>query len=539
MKKKQARITELEGRLNQINEEYARTKKALREYREKCRELIEAIQDVYFEISDRGIITEISLSVQKVLKHQKDALIGRPINELFVRREDGDWFLREVIRTGRVQKFETMLKGGGGTQVYCMIQATRKHDDPDKTSNITGTIHNITEQKETEKELRQSQYQLHQSQKMETLGTLVAGMAHEINNPINLIMYNIPLLKKVWKDLTPVLEAYAANHPDDKFGGLTFDFLNQNLGQLLQDVDMAANRIAEIVLNLKNFARQSDVAEKKPIHINEAIDNAMRLVRTTLKKAKVDIELNLASRLPPMEGNLHNIEQIILNIIINAIQAIDHDQGLIKISTRIIKADRRIQVTIEDNGKGINPGIADRLFEPFVTDKQTEGGTGLGLSVTYSLVKAHNGEISFQPGPDKRGTVFTLYFPTILKIPATKILVVDDDKNIRELLTLALTTQRPFLVNEASNGIEACIKLGSYRPSLLILDIFMPDMNGLEVCRTIKNDPGLSDIKVIITTGYPDHPILTEVNALGFTNITYKPLQIKKFIEYVDHILAG
>ncbi|RLB80478.1 MAG: hypothetical protein DRH17_11830 [Deltaproteobacteria bacterium] len=361
------------------------------------------------------------------------------------------------------------------------------------------------ERKRAEEALQRSQEQLHQGEKMKALGTLVAGVAHEINNPINLIMFNIPLLKKIWHDFQPVLKEHADREIDSRYGGLPYDFIEENLSQLLSDMEMAASRVAKIVTDLKNFARQSDVADKKPIQINMAVKNAMRLASTTLRKSGIHLKLNLGNNLPLMEANLQSIEQIVLNLIINAIEAINHDRGRVVVATGFQQKDKRIFISISDNGRGIDPSISDKLFDPFVTDRQTEGGTGLGLSITYKLVEAHDGEITFQSEKGK-GTTFTVFFPTKLREKAAKILVVDDEASFRNLLTEALATDRPWLVDEACNGVEACIKLGTYRPDVLILDIFMPEMDGVEVCRTIKRERELSDIKVIITTGFPSHP---------------------------------
>jgi signal transduction histidine kinase len=388
-----------------------------------------------------------------------------------------------------------------------------------------------------EKALRESQQQLQQAQKMETLGTLVAGVAHEINNPINLIMYNIPLLQKIWADFLPILIERKRMEPGRKFGGFSYEFLEDNLVQLVADMEMAAHRVVKTVSDLKNFSKQSNVAEKAPLKINSAVKNAMRLAQTTLRKSAVRIHLNLADNLPYIEGNLQSIEQIILNITINAVQAIDHTRGEIEITTGFQIKDGRVFIRIADNGRGISPAIKEKIFLPFVTDKQSEGGTGLGLSVTYSLVKAHDGEIVFKTRQGK-GTAFTVYLPTPLERQAARILVVDDDHAIRQMLIEALTMDRRYLVEEASNGIEASIKLGTYRPDLLILDIFMPEMDGVEVCRSIRSEPELSEMKVIITTGYPHNPKLDEVVRLGFTNIFSKPFNLLNFVRDVDKILG-
>ena len=385
--------------------------------------------------------------------------------------------------------------------------------------------------------LKQSQLQLQQAQKMETLGTLVAGVAHEINNPLNLIMYNIPLLKKVWLDFLPVLMEQKQNRPEQKFGGLAYDFLEDNLVQLVADMELAAHRVAKTVSDLKNFSRRSNVAEKAPMQVNKAVKNAMRLAKTTLNKSAVQVSLKLESDLPEIQGNLQSIEQVILNIIINAVQAIEHKQGEVEIRTGFQAKDGRVFINIKDNGKGISSTLKDKIFLPFVTDKQNEGGTGLGLSVTYSLVKAHQGEIVFDARA-RRGASFTVFLPTLLDREARRILVVDDDTAIRAMLIEALTYGHQYLVEEASNGIEASIKLGTYRPDLLILDIFMPEMDGLEVCRSIRSEPKLSEMKVIITTGYPDHPKLEEVVKLGFGNIFSKPFDLMKFVKDIDGILG-
>jgi signal transduction histidine kinase/ActR/RegA family two-component response regulator len=420
---------------------------------------------------------------------------------------------------------------------------TDKHKSQDLLIQELTAMRQQIEQLETRlrrdnQALNESQQQLQQAQKMETLGTLVAGVAHEINNPLNLIMYNIPLLKKIWVDFLPILIARKKVEPEQKFGGFAYAFLEDNLDQLLADMELAAQRMAKTVSDLKNFSKQSNVAEKSPLQVNNAVNNAMRLAKTTLRNSSIQVNLKLEDALPLIEGNLQSIEQIVLNILINAVQAIDHKLGEIEITTGFQVKDGRVFINIKDNGRGISTAIAHKIFLPFVTDKQNEGGTGLGLSVTDTLVKAHQGEIIFDTGSG-RGTSFTVYFPTLLERKAARILVVDDDISIREMLIEALTFNHQYLVDEASNGIEASIKLGTYRPDLLILDIFMPEMDGLEVCRSIRSEPKLSDMEVIITTGYPSHPKLDEVLELGFNHIFAKPFDLLDFVKDIETILAG
>lgn len=409
---------------------------------------------------------------------------------------------------------------------------------------IIGVIRDISHRldprgalKKAEADLRVSQELLYQAQKMEALGTLVSGVAHEINNPINLIMYSMPILKKVWADFLPFFSQFAVKNPDNTYGGLTFAYLEENLGQILSDAELAADRITKIVSDLKNFAKQTDIEDTSPVQINQAVGNALRLAQTTIRKSNVHLKVDLAPEIPPMEGNPQSLEQIVLNLTINAIQAIDHDHGRIRVTTSQRPESGEVILTVSDNGRGIRPEIAAKLFDPFVSDKQNEGGTGLGLSVTYSLVKAHSGHIAFRTGPGE-GTTFTVTFPSKLKPRETRILVVDDHDLVRDVLISALRRNPGFIVDEAADGINACIKLGSFKPNLLILDIFMPEMNGLEVCRVIKSDAELADLKVIITTGHPEHHLLDEIATLGFENILFKPIEIQKFMDTVDGILG-
>ena len=391
--------------------------------------------------------------------------------------------------------------------------------------------------RKTELALGDAERQLQQAQKMEALGTLVAGVAHEINNPLNLMLYNLPLLKKTWADLLPVLSAHRRHEPDKKFGGFTYDFLREHLPQLISDMEMAAQRMTKIVSDLKNFSRQSNISDQGPLNVNTAVRNAMRLSQSTLRKSGVAVHMELAEDLPEIKGNLYNIEQVVLNLLINAVQAIDHQEGEISIRTGVTFNDGRVWIQISDNGRGVSPAIADRIFLPFVSDKQAQGGTGLGLSVTYSLVKAHGGDVTFEARPGG-GTIFAVRLPSLMERQAAKILVVDDDPMVRQILVEALALPRAYLLEEAANGIEATIRLGTYRPDLLILDVFMPEMDGVEVCRSIRTEPALADIKVIITTGHPGHPKLSELAALGFSHVLAKPFDIPLLLQTVRSLLA-
>ncbi|MDY7030437.1 MAG: PAS domain S-box protein [Thermodesulfobacteriota bacterium] len=473
---------------------------------------------------------------------KKEVVLNKNLFNVIPEPAKKDWneIYQKVIETGEaIETNEHKYVMHSGPKAETSLYFNFKIVPFKKGGRIFGAItvvEDVTAYKQAKDELLQSRELLFQAQKMEALGTLMAGVAHEINNPLNLIMYNIPLLKKIWEDFDPILEEFSEMKPKMRYGGLTYDFLKENLPLLLSDTDMAANRMARIVSDFKNFAKQSNVIDKEPIQINTAVENAIRLVGSTLKKSSIDLKLCLQDNLPHIEGNLQSIEQIVLNLTLNAAQAIDHERGEIEVFTGFDEKDGRIFVSISDNGRGIEPSISDKLFDPFVTDRQDQGGSGMGLSVTYTLMKAHDGEITFESTKGK-GTTFKVFFPTLLAEKQAKILVVDDDEMIRDLLIEAFTNYGSYTVEEATNGLEACIKLGTYHPDILIIDIVMPKMDGLEICRILKEQPELSDIGVLITTGFPDDQRVKEVMELGFTNIHFKPFDIAELFQVTDRIL--
>ena len=387
-------------------------------------------------------------------------------------------------------------------------------------------------------DLKSMENQLFQSQKMEALGTLVAGVAHEINNPINLILFNLSLFEKMWKDLLPFMRRLSEEDQGAKIGGLTYDFIQENLPRLLTDMEMAANRVVRIVSGLKDFSRKSNPADKNLVQVNKAVENATRLACSTLSKSNTVLKLNLAPDLPLIMANLQNLEQIILNLMINAMQSIDHDHGQVTVITRQVCESHAIFIEVEDNGRGINAAITEKIFDPFMTDRQAVGGTGLGLSVTYNLVKAHHGDITFKSKPGA-GSLFTVSLPVSTKVMQKRVMVVDDDDAFRKLLVKAASLDTDFDVEGYANGAEALIRLGQNPPDLLILDMFMPETDGLSVCRAIKNELDLKQTKVLIVTGFPDHPNLREAYEMGFHDIFTKPLALEVFVDRINTLLNG
>jgi len=479
-----------------------------------------------------GQLLDVNDAWQKLLGFSREEAIGRNTIKLnaWVNPGDRGRLISRLSEDGTVENFEVQGRHKSGSLIDLLMFA--------RLIDIAGEQYSlILSQDITEKKRLESQVQ--QRQKMETLGTLVAGVAHEINNPINTIMNNAPLLRGVWKDLLPLVEERAEKEPGCRYGGLTGGFLKENMDQLISDMDMAANRVASIVKGLKDFSRKTSPLEKQQVDINIAVENAIRLAGPTIRKSGITLALDLAPDLPAINANLQNLEQIIMNLAVNAVQAIDHDHGEIKIATTHNKNQGTIVLSVQDNGRGISTAISDKIFDPFFTEWQSIGGTGLGLPITQNLVKANDGEITFKSRMGK-GTSFLVSFTVERKKKPFKILLVDDNEAVLEMVKQALTIERHYMVEQARGGNEALIKIGIYHPDLLILDIFMPQMDGVEVCREIQKHPELYDMKVIILTGYPEHDKVKEVAEMGFTNVVPKPLMdLREFMKEVDDLLMG
>ena len=404
-------------------------------------------------------------------------------------------------------------------------------------ASVMMAYHDINEQMTAQKALKESRGHLYQAQKMEALGTLVAGVAHEINNPISLIMFNLPLVRRVWEDVLPIISENVSPSAARQYGGFPLTYLQSNFGQLIDDMDMAAGRVSKIVRDLKNFSRQSQVSEKEPLQINDAVANAVRLARTTVQKSGVDLRLDCKNNLPLIQGNLPSIEQIVLNVLINAVQALDGEKGKIRIETGVRASDASVFVAVTDNGCGVSPSLADKLFDPFVTDKQNKGGTGLGLAVSYSLVRAHKGTITFD-STEGQGTTFTIWLPSHSVQDVVRVLVVDDDPMVRKLIVQLLSRSGQYQVEEAASGIDGLLRIGTTTPDLLILDLKMPGMNGLDVCRAVRQNEQLVDMKVLITTGHPQHPDLEEIRDMGYTDCYTKPVRVETFRKMVETMMS-
>jgi signal transduction histidine kinase len=286
---------------------------------------------------------------------------------------------------------------------YIQVQAQPVFNQDHEVDGILEFYRDITLEKTYDQ-------QLQQADKLASIGQLVSGIGHEINNPNQFIRGNIKIIQQSLEDMLPIVDDYQKEHQDLKIARLNYDFFREHIMTLVDDMAHGSERIKAIVEGLRTFTRKDEGLLVDKVDINTLIETSARLVHNEVHK-RADIELDLSADVPTFTGNSQKIEQVLINLIVNASQAMPDDRrGLVKVATHY--ADERITVLVEDNGKGMNESTLNQIFNPFFTTKRAKGGTGLGLAIAYRIIEEHNGEIQVKSKPGV-GTTFIIRIPTI------------------------------------------------------------------------------------------------------------------------------
>lgn len=252
----------------------------------------------------------------------------------------------------------------------------------------------VIERQRTEYELRNKQEQLVQASKLAAIGTLVSGVAHEINNPNGLISLNLTMLCEMQPKITEAMEEKFQKEGDYTVGKWQYADIRENLPMLFSESLDASKRVGFIVEDLKNFSRREDSSFNDTVDLNAAVTAAIRLVNTTIKKSTDRFELTLADHLPPVKGNVRRLEQVIVNLIVNACQALSDRRNGISVVTRHDISSRVLHLEVADEGVGIPSEQLQYIIDPFYTTKREQGGTGLGLSISDAIAKDHGGSLT-------------------------------------------------------------------------------------------------------------------------------------------------
>ncbi len=490
---------------------------------QKFRALFDNANDGVVVLDKNGIIINMNNKFCEMHGFDKEALVGTHFR--FLEAEDNKNEKEERLKrilNGESLVFETEHYKRDGSRI--LLEVSSKGIEIGGELYVQSLHRDITEKKAIQEQL------LH-SQKMESVGSLAGGIAHNFNNLLTAILGYAELL-------------------------LEYSDLDNDSSQRVKSIESSARKAGVLVSKLLSFARR-DTSEILPLNLNDIINDSVKLLEGVLDK-RIGLKTTLSNNIPTIEADPGQLEQVIMNLMVNARDAMP-DGGLITITTRTIEVrmdrfdmptyimpGRYVLLKISDTGCGIPKEIIERIFEPFFTTKEKGKGTGLGLATVYGIIKDHKGYITVQSGVGK-GTTFDIYLPVSGKtayktiLPQQfflsgheKILVVDDEEEVLKFIKDILETHG-YKVIPARNPLAAVdtFKKLSGEIDLVITDIVMPLMQGKELINNLKAIR--PDIKIIAISGYSDEIITKDKTTIN--EFVKKPFEVNQLLSIVRRLL--
>jgi PAS domain S-box-containing protein len=393
--------------------ERKQAEQALQASEEKYRSILQSIEEGYYEVDLAGNFTFFNDFLVKSLGYTREELMGLN-NRQYMSPETAKLVFEtfnEVYRTGIPKRdFQWDLVNKDGTRRFVEVSVSLMPSEKGEPKGFYGIARDVTERKKAEEQLRHHEQQMMQASKMVALGTLVSSVAHEINNPNNFIMLNAPLLLEAWESSKPILEEYYEKNGDFIIGGLKYTEMREMIPVLFSGILDGSRRIKEIVEDLRDFVRRDASDMTQLVNVNAVIKSAVSLLSNMIMKSTKHFSVEYRDPLPGLKGNFQRFEQVIINLIQNACQALPDSQRGISMSTSYDEKKRSILISIQDEGMGIPPKALPHIMEPFFTTKRDSGGLGLGLSISSRIVKEHGGTLTFTSEPGK-GTTAEIILP--------------------------------------------------------------------------------------------------------------------------------
>ncbi|WP_052832124.1 PAS domain S-box protein [Skermanella aerolata] len=394
---------------------------------------------------------------------------------------------RLLMEDGSIDLMEVSLRRRDGSTFPAAISAQAIELDG-RMAAITG-IYDLTDKKRAEAEIARQREALAQSEKLAAMGSLLAGVAHELNNPLSVVVGQSVLMQDT--------------APDEK------------TAQRARKIQLAADRCARIVKTFLSLARRRP-PERREVDLNETVMSAIELVTYALRIDEISLVLDLADGSPHLWADPDQLNQVVTNLVVNAQQALQSSPRprRITIATRFGPDAGAVRLTVSDNGPGVPPDIRNRIFDPFFTTKQAGVGTGVGLSLVHNIVYGHGGTITLGETPGG-GATFAMELPARAGMPqaagsghrevrgrtaALRLLIVDDDPEIA--LTLAeMLEPDGHAIDIAGNGAEALERLAGQSFDLIISDLRMPELDGPGLYRELAaRYPDMLD-RIFFVTG--------------------------------------
>ncbi len=355
-----------------------------------------------------GIIRQANRAAGDMFGRTPEEMIGQPCRTYC----KSCWLMTEKAGEECLKSFENWIAGEEDRET-CVLQTVADLTLRGKP-HLVECFLDITDRKLAAKKAREHEAQLVHADRMISLGTMAAGVAHEISNPNNFISTNAPVLKMAWDGLLERLDEYAAEHGDFPVGQLPYSKARERIPALLRGIMEGSERIRNIVRDMKEFSTPKSPGMDEMVSINSALETSLKLLANTLYKSALNVKVEYGEDIPPIKGNSQRVEQVVVNLILNAVQALSGSRKVISIKTAFAPDAQRAILEVRDEGEGIEPANLKRIFDPFFTTKRETGGTGLGLAISLNIARAHGGEILIDSRQGE-GTVARLEIPAFFK----------------------------------------------------------------------------------------------------------------------------